>query len=125
MIYVRVRAETGGFEMGDNNACRFDNVSVVCKANIYFDGKVISHSIEFADGTRKTIGLIYPGSYTFNTGAPERMEIIAGSCRAKLAGESVWTSHEAGSAFEVPGESSFEIAVDGGIAEYVCSYGRS
>jgi purine/pyrimidine-nucleoside phosphorylase len=111
--------------MADNNACRFDNVSVVCKANIYFDGKVVSHGVEFTDGTRKTIGLIYPGSYTFNTGAPERMEIIAGTCRAKLAGRSEWVAYAAGSAFDVPGESSFEIVVDEGIAEYVCSYGRA
>ena len=61
--------------------CQFDNVSVVCKANIYFDGRVISHSIVFADGTKKTLGLIYPGSYTFNTGAPEIMAIVAGTSK--------------------------------------------
>ena len=103
--------------------CQFDNVNVVCKANIYFDGKVVSHSIVFQDGTKKTLGLIYPGSYTFNTGAPEIMEIIAGNCRAKLAGESEWTAYAAGTAFNVPGESSFEIAVDEGIVEYICSFG--
>jgi len=123
MIYVRASAETGERNMGNDYACRFDNVSVACKANIYFDGKVISHSVEFADGTKKTLGLIYPGTYTFNTGAPERMEIIAGGCRAKLAGQSDWTTYNAGSAFDVPGESSFDIAVDEGIAEYVCSFG--
>ena len=51
---------------------QFDNVSVVKKANVYFDGKVVSHTVLFADGAKKTIGLIYPGSFTFNTGAPER-----------------------------------------------------
>jgi purine/pyrimidine-nucleoside phosphorylase len=115
----------GELHMGENTNCQFDNVSVVCKANIYFDGKVVSHGIEFADGSKKTVGLIYPGAYTFNTGAPERMEIIAGSCRAKLAGESAWTTYAAGSAFDVSGESSFEIAVDECIAEYVCSFGGS
>lgn len=102
--------------------CQFDNVSVVCKANIYFDGKVVSHSIVFTDGTKKTLGLIYPGSYTFNTGAPEIMAIVAGTCRAKLAGESDWKTYAAGTEFKVPGESSFEIAVDEGITEYVCSF---
>ena len=103
--------------------CQFDNVSVVCKANIYFDGKVVSHSIVFGDGTKKTLGLIYPGSYTFNTGAPEIMAIVAGTCRAKLAGESDGKTYAAGTQFSVPGESSFEIAVDEGITEYVCSFG--
>lgn len=102
---------------------QFDKVSVVCKANIYFDGKVVSHSIVFADGTKKTLGLIYPGEYTFNTGAPERMEIVAGSCRAKIKGEADLKTYAAGTHFDVPGESSFEIAVDDGIAEYVCSFG--
>ena len=101
---------------------QFDNVSFVCKANVYFDGKVTSHAIIFQDGTKKTVGLIYAGTYTFNTGAPECMEIIAGSCRAKRAGESDFKVYEAGTYFDVPGNSSFVIAVDAGIAEYVCSY---
>ncbi len=101
---------------------KFDNATVVCKANIYFEGKVVSHTILLADGVRKSIGLIYPGSYTFNTGAAETMEIIAGTCRARIAGQSDWTTHEAGSAFQVAANSSFEIAVDSGIAEYVCSF---
>lgn len=102
---------------------QFDNVSVVCKANIYFDGKVISHTILFNDGSKKTIGLIYPGTYEFNTGAPEKMEIIAGACRVKLKGSDEWKSFTAGTFFEVPGDSSFEIAIDEGIVEYICSFG--
>lgn len=101
---------------------QFDGVSVVCKANVYFDGKVVSHSVIFPDGTKKTLGLIYAGTYTFNTGAPECMEIVAGVCRAKIAGESDWKEYGAGTYFDVPGQSSFDIAVDAGIAEYVCSF---
>jgi len=101
---------------------QFDNVSVICKANVYFDGKVVSHSVDFADGSRKTLGLIYPGSYTFNTGAPEKMEIIAGECRARTAGESEWNTYATGTALNVAGDSSFEIAVDEGVAEYICSF---
>ena len=103
-------------------ALTFYDVRVDCKAHVYFDGKVVSHTVHFKDGKKKTIGLIYPGSYTFNTGAPERMEIISGSCKTKLAGQPQWKSYTAGSAFDVPGNSSFDIAVDTGIAEYVCSY---
>ena len=101
---------------------QFDNVTAICKANLYFDGKVVSHTIKFADGTRKTLGLIYPGEFKFNTGAPEKMEMIAGACRIKLAGETAWRDIAAGTAFKVPGNSHFEIAVATGVAEYICSF---
>lgn len=101
---------------------QLENVTVTCKANIYFDGKVISHTVMFPDGTKKTIGLIYPGVYKFSTGAPEKMEIISGTAKSKLPGHDNWESFNAGSFFKVPGNSSFEIAVDSGIVEYVCSY---
>lgn len=102
---------------------QFDNVSVVSKANVYFDGKVVSHTVLFQDQSKKTIGLIYPGQYTFNTGVPEVMEIVAGACRVKVKGEQEWKAYGAGTAFKVPGNSAFDIAVDAGIAEYICSFG--
>jgi uncharacterized protein YaiE (UPF0345 family) len=102
---------------------KFDNVSVVAKANVYFDGKVVSHTVLFGDGSKKTVGLIYPGAYTFNTDAPERMDMIAGKCRVKVAGEEGFKDYAAGTSFNVPGKSSFDIAVEAGIAEYVCSFG--
>ena len=102
---------------------RFDGVAVLTKANVYFDGKVVSHTVQFADGSKKTLGLIYPGTFTFTTGAPEVMAIVAGSCRARLKGEAAWRDYGSGTSFAVPGNSSFDIAVDGGIAEYVCSFG--
>lgn len=101
----------------------FENVNVVCKANVYFDGKVVSHSVFFPDGRKKTIGLIYPGSFTFNTEAPEVMQIVAGACRVRLKGQSDWKDYAAGTGFDVAGKSSFEISVASGIAEYVCSFG--
>ena len=101
---------------------RIDDVSVVLKANIYFDGKVVSHSVLYRDGSKKTIGLIYPGTYLFTTSAPERMDIVAGQCGYKLREGGEWTQCPAGSGFDVPGSSSFEIAVESSIAEYLCSY---
>jgi uncharacterized protein YaiE (UPF0345 family) len=101
----------------------FHGVSVLTKANVYFDGKVVSHTVNFPDGTKKTLGLIYPGTFNFTTGAPEVMEIVAGNCRVRLKGESAWKSHAAGASFAVPGNSAFDIAVESGIAEYVCSFG--
>jgi uncharacterized protein YaiE (UPF0345 family) len=101
---------------------QFDNVSVVLKGNVYFEGRVISHTILFPDGTKKTIGTINHGGYKFDTGAPERMEIISGACRVRIAGEEQWHTFEGGSFFEVPGHSSFEITVAEGVCEYVCSF---
>lgn len=101
---------------------QFENVTAVCKANIYFEGKVVSHTVLFGDGSKKTLGLIYPGQFNFSTGTAEKMEIIAGECRVKLAGENSWKTYSAGSFFRVSAKSSFDIVVDNGIAEYVCSY---
>lgn len=100
----------------------FQHVTVDAKANVYFDGKVVSHSVHFADGSKKTLGLIYPGSYHFGTAAPERMEIIAGSCRVVLDGGTDTLAIEAGSAFDVAGNSGFTIEVEDGICEYICSF---
>jgi len=101
---------------------QFAGVTVACKANIYFDGKVVSHGLTLADGSRKTLGLIYPGTFKFNTDAPEKMEIIAGACRVRIAGAGDWIGFPAGTWFDVPGNSFFEIEVADGIAEYVCSF---
>lgn len=102
---------------------QFDEVSVSTTANVYFEGKVVSHTVVFKDGTKKTLGLIYPGGYVFNTGAPERMDITAGSCRYRLKGQADWSRCDSPGHFEVPGDSSFEIEVDQGVTEYVCSFG--
>ena len=101
---------------------KFDNVTAVCKANIYFDGKVVSHTVKFADGSRKTLGLIYPGEFKFNTGAPEKMEIIEGACRVQLKGETAWHDYIAGAFFRVPGNSAFTIVVKSGLLQYICSF---
>ncbi len=101
---------------------QFDNVSIVKKSNIYFDGKCVSHSIIFPDGMKKTIGVIFPSSLTFNTGAPEIMEITGGKCRVRLKGANDWAAYEAGQLFEVPGNSSFDIETLETL-DYVCHFG--
>ena len=101
---------------------QFNNVSVVSKANVYFDGKCISHSIQLADGTKKSVGVIMPSTLTFNTGAPETMECVAGSYRGKLKGESEGKTYNAGESFDVPGNASFEIEVSGEPYHYVCHF---
>jgi uncharacterized protein YaiE (UPF0345 family) len=100
---------------------QFDGVSVVKKANVYFDGRCISHTVLFPDGSRKTLGVILPGTLTFNTGAPEGMEITAGTCRVRLDGEREWQTYGPGETFEVPGNSRFDIeAVE--LLDYVCHF---
>jgi uncharacterized protein YaiE (UPF0345 family) len=103
-------------------ATEFTNVTALTKANVYFDGKVVSHTVLFADGAKKTLGLIYPGEFHFGTDAPELMEIVAGACRVRLDGSQEWKEYAGGTSFRVPGKSGFDIAVAGGIAEYVCSF---
>ena len=100
----------------------FSGVTAVAKANIYFEGKVVSHTLILPDKSRKTLGLIYPGSFHFGTNAAERMEIISGSCRVKLDGKSEWNNYSAGQLFDVPAKSGFDIEVSTGICEYICFF---
>ena len=101
---------------------QFDNVSVVKQANVYFDGRCVSHTVLFADGSRKTIGVIFPSELRFNTAAPERMEILGGRCRVRLEGASDWQEYSAGTAFDVPGNSAFDIETLE-MVDYVCHFG--
>jgi len=101
---------------------QFDNVSVVKKANVFFDGKCISHSVLFADGSRKTVGVIFPSSLVFNTGAPEVMEINVGKCKVRLNGDTEWITYAAGQKFNVPANSKFEIETLE-LLDYVCHFG--
>jgi hypothetical protein len=71
---------------------------------------------------RKSVGVILPSTLTFNTDAPERMEIVAGSCRYKLAGAADSKTVKAGESFDVPGKSSFQIEQTEPL-HYVCHFG--
>ena len=100
---------------------QFDNVSVKKQANLYFDGKCVSHTVLFADGTKKTIGVIFPSSLTFNTGAAEIMELNAGTCRIRLDGQSDWKTYQGGQRFDVPANSRFDIETITTL-DYVCHF---
>lgn len=101
---------------------KIERVTATPKANIYFEGKVVSHTLHREDGSKLTLGLIYPGEYHFGTDAPEGMEIVAGSCRVQLDGKPEWQSYAGGTQFHVPGKSGFTIVVESGIAEYICTF---
>jgi purine/pyrimidine-nucleoside phosphorylase len=99
-----------------------DDVSVTTTASVYFDGKCVSHGITFADGTKKSVGVVLPATLTFNTGAPEIMECVAGSCDYKLAGTDTWLTSKPGDKFSIPGNSSFDIRVTEPY-HYICHFG--
>jgi len=99
----------------------FDNVSVIKKANIYFDGKVTSRTVQFADGSIKTLGFMLPGEYTFGTEAKELMEILAGELDVLLPNSEAWQTVTAGQSFEVPANVKFQVNIKQP-TDYCCSY---
>ena len=101
---------------------RFDNVTIIKKANVYFDGKVTSRTVLFPDGTRKTLGFMLPGEYEFSTGARELMEMLDGEMDVLLPDQRDWQTFKAGQSFEVPANSSFRLKLEGAV-DYCCSYG--
>ena len=92
----------------------------VMQHNTYFDGRVQSIGFE-RNGFRATVGVIEPGEYHFNTAAAERMTVTSGELRAKLAGGE-WQSYPAGTYFEVPANSGFDVRAVGGAAAYLCEF---
>jgi purine/pyrimidine-nucleoside phosphorylase len=101
---------------------QFDNVSVIKNGNVFFDGKCVSHSVLFADGTRKTVGVILPSTLTFNVSTPELMEITSGTCRVKIGDEPEFKNYVAGDQFSVAAGSCFVIEAKE-VINYVCSFG--
>ena len=98
------------------------NVTLTTQANVYFDGKCVSHSFTLADGTRKSVGVVLPATLTFNTGAAEIMECVGGGCEYKLAGSDEWKKSGPGEKFSIPANSSFEIRVTEPY-HYICHFG--
>jgi hypothetical protein len=99
----------------------FQNVTVVKRANVYFDGKVVSRTVVFADGAKKTLGIMQPGEYEFSTGDKEIMEIMSGELDVALPGLDGWKFVKGGEAFEVPANSKFRMKVKT-LTDYCCSF---
>ena len=99
----------------------FDNVTVVKKANVYFDGKVTSRTVLFESGEKKTLGIMMPGEYEFGTADKEIMEIMSGSLKVLLPDSNEWKQIAAGQTFEVIANSKFKLVVTE-VADYCCSY---
>lgn len=99
----------------------FKNVTVIKQASVYFDGKVTSRSILFPDGSRKTLGIMLPGKYEFNTDDKEIMEILSGNLEVLITDAEGWRTIQGGDIFEVPAQSRFSLNVTD-ITDYCCSY---
>ena len=98
------------------------NACVATQANVYFEGKCVSHTVTLADGTKKSVGVVLPSQLTFKTGAPETMECVAGGCEYRLAGSGAWRKSGPGERFSVPANSSFDIRVEAAY-HYICHFG--
>ena len=99
----------------------FTNVTVIKEANIYFDGKVTSRSVVFPDGTKKTLGIMLPGEYQFNTDDKEIMEILSGDLEVLLPEKEGWQTIKGGESFEVPAQSKFSLKIKT-LTDYCCSF---
>ena len=99
----------------------FKSATIIREANVYFDGKVTSRTVIFENETRKTLGFMLAGEYSFNTDAAETMEILGGEMDVLLPGSSRWKTVKAGESFEVPAHSKFDLIVNA-FADYCCSY---
>jgi purine/pyrimidine-nucleoside phosphorylase len=99
----------------------FNNVTVVKKANVYFGGNVTSRTIIFADGTKKTLGVMLPGDYEFNTADREIMEILAGELDVRLPGAAGWQKVKGGESFDVQANSKFSLKIKE-LTDYCCSF---
>lgn len=100
---------------------QFDNVTIDKQANVYFDGKVTSRKVTFADSSVKTLGIMLPGEYEFGTEKAELMEITAGKLEVLLPESDTWQTINGGESFNVPANASFKLKVDT-VVDYCCSY---
>lgn len=99
----------------------FKNVTVIKKANVYFDGKVTSRTVLFENGEKKTLGIMMPGEYEFGTDAKEIIEVLGGSMDVLLPGETQWQTFGEGQSYEVAANSKFKLVIKE-VADYCCSY---
>jgi len=99
---------------------KFENVIITKEANIYYDGKVTSRTVEFSNGEIKSLGIMLPGEYTFGTNDAEIMEMMSGDLEIKLPNEE-WKTLSTPETFEVPANSSFDLKIKT-VTDYCCSY---
>lgn len=102
---------------------KLQNIDVLAKANVYFDGRVTSHTCYRTDGSRFTLGIITAGSYTFNVGDREVVRLISGEVEVKRPCDTDWASFQAPQTFEIQADCDYDIRTYN-VAEYICDYYR-
>lgn len=100
---------------------KLENVTAMTKANVYFDGKVVSHTVYLPCGERKTLGIFLPGEYEFGTADAEIMDLTDGVCQVLLPGSSEWQELKAGESFEIPADSKYGLRCYVPV-QYLCTY---
>ena len=99
----------------------YKNAEIRKKANVYHDGRVTSRTVITQAGEMKTLGVMLPGTYRFNTQAPEIMELTQGQCRVRIGEQNDWQEYQGGESFSVPANSHFEIEVTD-LLDYICHF---
>jgi len=102
---------------------KLENVTVIKNANIYYDGRVTSRTVELADGSTQSLGIMLEGEYTFGTNEAEIMEILSGELDIRLENEE-WRTLNTPETFNVPANSSFDLKIHS-VTDYCCSYIKS
>lgn len=100
---------------------KLHQIEVTTKANVYWDGKVTSRTCFRQDGSKFTLGIITAGSYTFDVGDREVVQLIAGDAEILLPTEQDWRKVTAPESFEIIANSKYQIRTTG-VAEYLCDY---
>ena len=100
-----------------------ENATIVKAANIYYDGKVTSRTVNLSDGTTQSLGIMLPGEYTFGTQKAEIMEMLSGELEIKLPGEE-WKTLNTPETFNVGANTSFDLKIKT-VTDYCCSYIKS
>ena len=101
---------------------RFENVSLVTKANVYFDGRITSRTFYTKDGERKTLGIVMPGEYTIEVGDEERIDVTGGLLEVQtVEDKGGWRKVGPGETVTVPAKTTFTMRTYV-VSDYACSY---
>ena len=103
----------------------FSNVKLTAKANVYFDGRITSRTFFTEDGSRKTLGIVLPGSYEISIGAEEYVELLTGALEVTTTTDNgKWKTVMPGESFTVPANSTFTMRTYV-VSDYICSYAKN
>ncbi|MEN9295675.1 MAG: pyrimidine/purine nucleoside phosphorylase [Burkholderiaceae bacterium] len=100
---------------------QFEQVTVNKKANVFFDGKCVSHTVTLASGERKSVGVILPSTLRFDLSTREVMEVVDGTAHVSINGAAE-QAYAAGQSWTVEAGGYFIIRAEAPV-HYVCHFG--